>query len=209
MRSAQVVRAEACARVGAGVLAIVAIARQLAIQMYLGYSVVNFFSYFTNLANIIAAGVLISAGGRSLIGRRNRPPSDRARAASVVYMTVVGIVFGALLRDVDLGSLLPWVNFVLHLLMPCIVVADWLLLPPRRALGIRDLMLWLILPALYLMYTLLRGSRVGWYPYPFLNPNMVGGYRNVAVYAVGISITFVLVGWGVMTVGNRLRAYDR
>jgi hypothetical protein len=36
-----------------------AIARELAIHVGAGYSVVNFFSYFTNLANLFAAGVLL------------------------------------------------------------------------------------------------------------------------------------------------------
>src|ERR1700736_5524518 len=135
------------ARIALGLLAAVAIVRQLAIQIELGFSVVNFFSYFTNLANIIAASVLILGAWRALAGHQTTRLGDQVRAASVVYMAVVGIVFGVLLRDVDLGALLPWVNFVLHVLMPCVVVVDWFLLPPRRALAIRDLMLWLIVPA--------------------------------------------------------------
>lgn len=46
-------------------------------------------------------------------------------------MALVGIVFGALLRDVDLGDLLPWVNTVHHYIMPVVVVLDWLYQPPK------------------------------------------------------------------------------
>jgi hypothetical protein len=106
---------------------------------------------------------------------------------------------------VDLGSLLPWVNFVLHVLMPCVVVVDWLALPPRRALKVRDLLIWQIFPMLYLAYVLIRGSQVGWYPYPFLNPTTSGGYGSVAAHAGGIAITFLLVGLLLLVMGNKPR----
>jgi hypothetical protein len=186
-----------------GLLAVVAIFRQLAIQIALGFSVVNFFSYFTNLANILAAGVLILGGWRALAGHQTTRLEDQVRGASVVYMAVVGIVFGVLLRDVDLGALRPWVNFVLHVLMPRAVVVDWFLRPPRRPLAIRSLLPWLIAPALYLAYILVRGSLIGWYPYPFLNPEIGGGNRSVAVYIVGIAVVFLLVGWMLLVLGRR------
>jgi hypothetical protein len=120
-------------RIGFGLLAIVAIARQLVVQIQLSFSVVNFFSYFTNLANAYAAGVLILGGCHSITGREVFRLGEPARVASVAYMAVVGIVFGLLLRNVDLGSLRPWVNFVLHIVMPCVVVVDWLAAPPARS----------------------------------------------------------------------------
>src|ERR1700738_4034478 len=123
-----------CLRIGFGLLAVVAIARQLVVQIQLSFSVVNFFSYFTNLANAYAAAVLILGGCHSISGREAFRLGEPARVASVAYMGVVGIVFGLLLRTVDLGSLRPWVNWVLHFVMPCVVVIDWLAAPPREKL---------------------------------------------------------------------------
>jgi uncharacterized membrane protein YidH (DUF202 family) len=195
-------------RMSLGLLAVAAIVRQLAVHIELGFSVVNFFSYFTNLANIIAASTLILGAARTLASQRATRLGDQVRAASVVYMAVVGIVFGVLLRDVDLGALLPWVNFVLHVLMPCVVVIDWFLLPPRRTFAFRDLMLWLVPPVPYLAYLLIRGSLIGWYPYPFLDPEREGGYRSVAAYIVGIAITFLLLGWTLLAIGTRQGSTD-
>jgi hypothetical protein len=118
-------------------------------------------------------------------------------------MAVVGIVFTLLLRNEDLGALQPWVNFVLHDLMPCAVVLDWLLDPPSTRLGIRDRVQFLVFPAAYLAYSLIRGAQTGWYPYPFLNPTHVGGYGGVAVYAIGITAIFLLIGWALVIPGNR------
>lgn len=181
-------------RVGFGLLALAAIVAQLVIHIQSGFSVVNFFSYFTNLSNLFAAMVLLFAWG------------DRVRAVSVVNMTVVGLVFGTLLRNADLGSLLPWVNIVLHMVMPCVVLLDWFLQPPRQKQGGRTLLICLIFPVLYLAYTMIRGATTGWYPYPFLNPATEGGAGGVAVYAVGIAITFLLTGLLLFALGNKLRS---
>jgi hypothetical protein len=191
-------------RIGFGLLGMVAIARQLVVQIQLSFSVVNFFSYFTNLANGYAAGVLILGGCRSITGREVFRLGEPARVASVAYMAVVGIVFGLLLRTVDLGSLRPWVNDVLHIVMPCIVVIDWLAAPPGKKLDSHILPRLLIFPAVYLAYVLIRGSEVGWYPYPFLDPARPGGYPSVIGYAAGIAATFVFLALMTIAVGNKL-----
>lgn len=187
-----------------GLLAWIAIGLQLTIHIQHGLSVVNFFSYFTNLSNLAAAAVLILGASILFTRREAFEPSDQIRAVSVVNMAVVGIVFTVLLRSADLGSLLPSVNIVLHYVMPCVVVLDWLLQPPRTKLGTSYLLLFQVYPAFYLAYVLIRGSYVGWYPYPFLNPANVGGYGYVAAYAAGIALTFLFVGWAVLSLGNRL-----
>ena len=188
-----------------GLLTLVAIASQLVIHVRMGANVINFFSYFTNLSNLLAAGML-------LLTAKTRAASawiDRGRAISAMNMAVVGIVFTLLLRSEDLGALQPWVNFVLHDLMPCVVVLDWLLDPPSTRLGGRDLAQFLVFPAAYLAYSLLRGAQTAWYPYPFLNPTRVGGYGGVAVYAIGITVIFLLAGWTLVALGNRRHGVKR
>jgi len=51
---------------------------------------------------------------------------------------------------------------------------------------------------------LIRGAIVGWYPYPFLNPENVGGYSGVAAYIIGIMVVFVVASWSLLTLGNKL-----
>jgi FAR-17a/AIG1-like protein len=121
-----------------------------------------------------------------------------------VNMAIVGLVFAVLLRNVDLGALLPWVNFVLHYVMPVAIVLDWLVRPPVSKLKPGNILLAMVFPAAYLAYVVLRGASTGWYPYPFLNPANVGGYGGVATYALGIAFTFLLAGWALLVVGNRL-----
>ena len=191
----------AVARTAFALLDIIAIGRQLLIHVHEGYDILNFFSYFTNLANLSAACVLLLAAADAWSGRIGA--HALARAVSVVNMAIVGVVFAMLLRNVDLGSLLPWVNFVVHYLMPCVVVADWLLQPPPLRFSARRLGVILLFPSLYLTYVLSRGAAIGWYPYPFLNPAHVDGYAGVAAYAVGISMTFLVVGGLLLAFANR------
>ncbi|MEP7244124.1 MAG: Pr6Pr family membrane protein [Gammaproteobacteria bacterium] len=189
-------------RLAFGALTLVAIGLQLNIHIRSGFSGVNFFSYFTNLSNFIASVVLILGARPAVMSREAGEPGDQVRAVSAVNMAVVGIVFSILLRDVDLGSLLPWVNVVLHYVMPCFVVLDWLVRPPKATLRVRHLVRCLIFPALYLAYVIIRGAETGWYPYPFFNPENVGGYGGVALYASGISVTFLVVAGILMRAGN-------
>lgn len=193
------------ARTLLGLLGLAALGAQLAIHVRMGASVVNFFSYFTNLSNLFAALVLLLMAYAGFSGRGEAEARDQIRAISAVNMAVVGIVFSALLRHVDLGALLPWVNVVLHYVMPCLVVLDWLLQPPAYRLQVRHLMRCLIFPALYLAYVLIRGAAVNWYPYPFFNPAHAGGYSTVASYSVGIALTFLVTGWLLLFAGNRAR----
>ena len=193
------------ARLFFGLLTLAAIVTQLTIQIQSGFNVVNFFSYFTNLSNIIAAIVLLFGAFFLFQHRESTVMYDLIRGAATVYMAIVGIVFSILLRNEDLGSLLPWINTVLHYIMPVVVLLDWLYLPPSTKLFASQSWVWLIFPILYLVYTLIRGAIVGFYPYPFLNPAKAGGYGGVALYSLAIVVAFLLVSWLIMLLGNRLQ----
>lgn len=197
------------ARLGLGILTWTAIGIQLTRHLGAGFLPLNFFSYFTILANAIAGSVLLVG---AYVGMKQlAPPSwyDRARGAATLYMAVVGLVFVTLLRNVDLGGLLPWINIVHHYLMPVAVVADWLLVPPTHRPTWVDLLLFLTFPLAYVTYSLLRGALVGWYPYPFFNPALVGGYGVVLQYVIGMLITFVAVGWGLRWTAGRTTLLPR
>jgi hypothetical protein len=175
---------------GLGVFA--AIGQQLEIHVRLEFSVVNFFSYFTNLSNLMGAGVFIATSLRELRGRAPSATLDLLRYMSAVNLFIVGVVFALLLRNVDLGALLPWINTLLHYVMPVAVLLDWMLARPVREFSMSHVIRIHAFPLAYVTYVLVRGASTGWYPYPFLNPANVGGYGGVAMYAIGIAVTFFL-----------------
>ena len=95
---------------------------------------------------------------------------DLVRGGAVVYMTVTGVVFSVLLSGTNVDTAIPWVNDVVHEVMPIVMVADWLLDPPRSRLTLRDGLLWLSYPAAWLVYTLIKGPIVDKYPVPVRGP---------------------------------------
>jgi len=58
---------------------------------------------------------------------------------------------------------------------------------PRERIPVRTSLVWLAFPLLYLVYSLVRGPIVEWYPYPFLDPRSAG-YGTVAVMSVLIAV---------------------
>jgi hypothetical protein len=188
-------------RASLSALALAAIGAQLVLHVGASHSVLNFFSYFTNLSNLVAASVLLLCAFD--VGSSSKGSMTLARYVSAVNMAVVGLVFAVLLRNTDFGTLLPWVNFVLHYVMPVAVVLDWLADPPGLKLHSNSHFLPLLFPAFYLVYVLLRGASTGWYPYPFLNPANVGGYGGVAAYSLGIAVAVLLASWLLLAAGNR------
>ncbi len=147
-----------------------------------------FFSFFTIESNCLAAVVFLITGIAALQGQ----PQERftlLRGAVTLYMTTTGLIFFLLLRDMAeaLGMTIPWINIVLHYVMPVAVLLDWLLAPPHKPLGFGRAWLWLLFPAAYVMYTLIRGSMINWYPYPFLNP-AGQGYAGVAINCLVIGL---------------------
>ena len=193
-------------RVGFGALALAAVIAQLAIQIDAGSPVTNFLSFFTIERNILAGAVLIMTG---LLPLAKRPMWwDNLRGAVTLYMVATGIVYNTLLLDVDVGNLASWVNNVTHRVMPLVMLADWLIAPPRARIERRSTLSWLIFPLVYCGYSLARGPFVDFYPYPFLDPRLDGGYGRVAVFVVILAVAFGLLALLVAWVGNRLSVRD-
>ncbi len=193
----------AAVRFAFGALTLIAVGIQLGIHIGHGFSVLNFFSYFTNLSNIFAASVLVVESVLTWRGKDLGPMWALLRCISVVCMALVGIVFSALLRDVDLGSLLPWINIWLHYVMPVAIVADWLIFPPRHTIALKRLGVAVAFPLAYLAYSLIRGAAIDWYAYPFLNP-ADGGYGAVLLTCLMIAVGFVAMTALIIVLGNKL-----
>jgi hypothetical protein len=161
----------------------------------------NFLSYFTIQSNIIGAIVLLIGAIRRDI---HTPTFDLVRGGAVVFLVITGIVFSVLLSGTDVDTAIPWVNSVLHEVMPIVIVIDWLLDPPSRPLTYREGALWLLYPLAWLAYTLIKGPIAQWYPYPFVDPAN-GGYGSVALYSIAIFVLGYAVCAAVVWIGNLAR----
>ncbi len=164
-----------------------------------GFSATDYFSYFTELSNLFAAAIFLYGATRRT-GSRS-PTLQLLRGAAVIYMLTTGIVYAVLLSGQDVTY--PWVNTIVHRVMPLAVALDWAIDPPRVRLRLTQTLVWMSFPLVYVAYTLTRGAIVDWYPYFFVNPNRHGGYLLVAGDCVAITVGIVALVVVTTWVGNR------
>lgn len=184
----------------------VALVAQLAIGMSRAeLSVANFFSFFTILSNVSAVVMLVMLAFQP--GRVDEEAFSVFRGAVTVYMSVTGLVYATLLgpTGIDVGLTEPWVNWTLHILGPLALAVDWIIHRPGVELPNRSWLIWLAFPAVYLVYTLVRGAITNWYPYPFLDPGETNGYGGVALWSGVVLVVILGFGAGYQWWANRPR----
>jgi hypothetical protein len=144
---------------------------------------------FTYQANILAAGyyacTLFSAGADRRAGMRG---------AVVLYVGVAGVIWNLLLTGRSMGY--TPANFLLHVVVPVLAVADWLVI--GRGTGTTrwwQPFAWLVYPAAYLGLALVVLNRAGRRaPYYFLDPDSVG-FGTVAVNVALLAAGFLGLGY--------------
>lgn len=179
----------------AGVLLAVITWATLIMQFYFKVdSTANFLSYFTIQSNLlIALCVTFSALiPNSSLGVFFSKLS--VQSAIALYIFIVFIVYNTMLRGI--ATLTGWnilLNDLLHVVIPILFIIYWLVFRTRGTLHWRDGLYWIFFPLLYLIYTLIRGAMVNWYPYPFLNAAKLGypiALRNISV----VIVIFLIAG---------------
>jgi hypothetical protein len=162
-------------------------------------AVITFFSFFTILTNILVALLFTVV----VFQPRFRPS---LQAGTVVYISIVGIIYQLLLRHLWDPQGAQWVaDMLLHALIPLAYVLYWLLFAPRAGLHWKDAVAWLAYPGLYLIYILARGAISGLYPYPFVNVNELG-YAGVLARSAMLLLLFLGTGLLVVALARRTRS---
>ncbi|MCV7226338.1 Pr6Pr family membrane protein [Mycolicibacterium komossense] len=151
---------------------------------------------FTYQANVLAGAyylwTLVSPRADSRVG---------LRGAVVMYVVVAGVIWNLYLVNLSMGYTGP--NILLHIVVPILALADWLLVGHSQGL-VRwwQPLAWLSYPAAYLGLALLVLNRAGRRaPYYFLDPISIGVsgvLSNVAILAVGL----VVLGYGLSVAGR-------
>lgn len=180
-----------------GLLGFTAIATEIAILVERGlFNPVNFFSYFTILTNVLVFITFIASA--IAVAHNINKKLSVVRSAVTVYILLVGIGFSILLSglsDVTFAAV-PWDNAVLHYIIPLAVLVDYIIDRPLKT-DFNKALTWLTFPLVYLIYTMMRGALIDWYPYPFLNPQ-THGFGLVILTVVGIVGVALLLTWGVV-----------
>ena len=191
-------------RIAVAVLAVVAITYQLArLQAHPSFrGAGNFFSFFTIQSNMLAAAMLTLA---ALVRRPERSLAfEVVRGAATFYIAITGVVFALFLSGLQeqLDTHNTFVNSVVHYVVPAVAVVDWFVEPPQRPLATRLALAWLAYPLAWFVYTLVRGSVVHWYPYPFVDGSG-HGYGGVLLRGVIFLVAVALGAFAFLQLTTR------
>ncbi|HEY0641084.1 MAG TPA: Pr6Pr family membrane protein [Pseudonocardiaceae bacterium] len=153
----------------------------------------NVLVFFTIQSNILVGATSLVL---ALAPYRRSTAFAVLRLSGVVAIAITGVVYHTLLRG--LAVLTAWgtvADVLLHSVVPVLAVFGWVAFGPRGRTSVRIATLALVFPVAWLVFTLLRGPLVDWYPYPFVDVAELG-YPRVLVNVAGISLLFLLVAYG-------------
>lgn len=169
-------------------------------------SFANFLSYFTIECNLLVAVSLTVTG----LFPRSKPgiffSKLSVQSAIALYIFIVGLVYNLVLRGIwePKGWQLLADN-LLHVAVPVLYVLYWVFFRSPGKLYWRDGFYWMIFPLAYLIYSLIRGEMVHWYPYPFLNV-VEHGYAKVLLNVALMILVFFVAGLIVIWITRVIKA---
>ncbi|MCD2498998.1 Pr6Pr family membrane protein [Microbacterium nymphoidis] len=153
-------------------------------------SLVDYFGFFTNLTSLLTALVLVATGATALLRRSTPLALTLARAVATACMILVAVIYNLLVPGT--GAAPPWVSAVLHVVLPALMLLDWIVI--RDHPGIRWKHFWLLLPypVVWLVVVLIRGVTDGWVPYGFLLPER--GWPSILLTSLGLLLALLAAG---------------
>ncbi len=167
-------------------------------------TVIQFFSYFTILTNILVAlcFTVLLFFTRSKWGRFFSKP--QTLTAIAVYIAIVGLVYNLVLRFLWAPQgMQRMVDELLHSFNPVWFVIYWLLFVRKNSLQWKDVFPWLLYPLAYCVYIMIRGALSGLYPYPFIDVTAIG-YPQTLINTAGLCGVFLLFSLLLVGLGKLL-----
>ncbi len=152
-----------------------------------GARVLNQLSFFTLQSNIIVA---ITCGLLAVSLDRTSTSFQVFRLAGVVDIFVTGVIYYTLLDQPQDRWVGVVSNLLLHAVVPIAGVVGWLVFGPKRRVSITVAAYAALVPILWLVFTLVRGAVIDWYPYPFVDVS-THGYGRVMANVAAMAVFFV------------------
>ena len=162
--------------------------------------IIRVFSFFTILSNLLCGIVSAQLAARP---DRDGPIWRVVRLAALFGITVTGIVYSTVLAQVHQPNGLSetLVNALVPFVVPIMMIVGWLAFGPRPRIDAGTVLWSLLFPALWMLYTLVRGAIWKWYPYPFVDVT-THGYARVAFNAILVVLVLAAVA-ALFALGDR------
>jgi len=157
------------------------------------------FAYFTILTNLLVAVVFTA-----LAVERTRLRASWIVAGTMLSILLVGIIYALLLHGtMELSGGSAVANVLNHMATPVLVPLFWIIFTRKGELRWSHPLVWAIYPLAYLAYSLIRGGQTGKYPYPFLDPGLVG-WRQTMLSNLAIAGAFLICSYTLVALDHRL-----
>ncbi|MEO7802430.1 MAG: Pr6Pr family membrane protein [Ginsengibacter sp.] len=164
-------------------------------------TLMRYFTFYTILTNLLVA-ICFTAEVVHKNKRQSFFTKPSALAATVVYISVVGVVYNVVLRFAwQPTGLQRVVDELLHLIIPVYFILYWLILVPKIKLKWSKLYSWLIYPAIYLVVVMIRGAFARYYPYPFVNVTALG-YQKVTINCMFVLLAFLFFSFLIILISR-------
>lgn len=167
-----------------------------------GELITRFFSFFTidtNLAVAFCSTMLLTTGIRPGFFKK-----QHTIAAIAVYISIVCLVYNIILRWLwQPTGIQALVDELLHLVVPGLFVAFWLIAVPKDELKWKNAFAWMIYPAIYGTIVLIRGKLSGFYPYPFIDASDLG-WNQTIINTIAFVFIFLFAGLIFIAIGRYL-----
>lgn len=172
------------------------------------------FAYYTNLSNLICIIYFIFYIIKCYL-LKEESYNSCIKGSVTLTIAITGIVYNFLLRPfmhdvegvMDLHSLS---NYIVHIIMPLIVILDWILFDEKGKFKKYYIFIWLILPFLYFIFICIRASlgktftyASSRYPYFFLDIDAYGVLQVLLNVSLAI-IAVLTLGYIFFKVDNLL-----
>lgn len=164
----------------------------------------NVISYFTILCNLLITVSLTFSILFPLTKLGIFFSKLTVQTAITLYIFIVFIIYNTVLRGLLILS--GWDLFLdnmLHVVIPILYILYWVIFIEKKKLQWKTGLYWMIFPAIYLVYSLIRGSVISWYPYPFLNAEKFG-YDKIFINILLMMLVFFVSGFALIFINNKL-----
>lgn len=162
--------------------------------------------FYTTLSNLLVLGwtiasVVVTLRDGTRDGWRGySSPNPRLAGFPLMAITVTMLVYLILLAPTrPPEELFTLQDTLVHVVVPVMMLLDWVLFTPRGAVRAVDPLLWALPPYAYLLWAFahraLGNDFAGLdYPYPFMNIDVLG-WGGFLVYLAAITIALEAVGY--------------
>ena len=157
--------------------------------------------YFTILTNALVALILA-------FHLLHEPQSASRLAGLTLAIGIVGVVYHLLLANLaELEGIEILVDHALHTIVPLMTFLWWAGFAPKKPLSLLSPIRWIVWPAGYAIYAVLRGMMDGKYPYFFLNLEKLG-WDGLGISIAQFLVAFLIAGYALYAVALVLRRYS-